>query len=498
MLIGGIDVGTTGSKLTVYNTNGEFVYNVYKEYNVTRAGDEQEVDAQMIFDTICELIKDAAQKNSELGAIGVTTFGETFAAVDKNGEVLLPAMLYTDRRGEAETEYLKEKLGEEKIQYICGVKPHCMFSLPKILWIKNNKPEIYEKVYKFLLIEDYIIYKLTGIAQIDYSLAARTLAFDIRNLCWSEEILAAAGVDAEKFATPVAAGTAAGNILPELKEKLGLEKDIVIVNGAHDQVAAAVGSGVFEVGEAVDGTGTVECVTPVFDKIPEDEKLYDGGYAVVPYVFEGKYVSYAVNFTCGATLKWFRDSFAKYEQLIAEKEGKNVYALLDDTCPQRPTDLLIMPHFQGAGTPYMDNGSKSVILGLSLEHTNLDVYRALMEGVTYVMEENLEYLKECGINPKTLYVTGGGASSPLWLQIKADIFGRKVTTLDAKEVGACGTCMLVAVGAGIYKDLYEAKKVFVKSKKEYLPNPKTSAIYAEKFKAYKEIYSSIRHIADKI
>ena len=157
-----------------------------------------------------------------------------------------------------------------------------------------------------------------------------------------------------------------------------------------------------------------------------------------------------------------------------------------------------MPHFQGAGTPYMDNGAKSAIIGLTLEHTNLDVYRALMEGVTYVMEENLEYLSGCGINPEQLFVTGGGASSPVWLQIKADIFNRRVTTLDAKEVGACGTCMLVAVGAGIYKDLYEAKKVFVKTKKDCLPNPETAEIYAKKYEAYKEIYSSIRHIADKI
>ena len=497
MIIGGIDVGTTGSKLTVYNTDGEFIYNVYREYNVSRAGGQHEVDAQMIFEAICELIKDAASKY-ELEAIGVTSFGETFALVDKNGEVLFPSMLYTDPRGTEEKDELVKALGEETIQNICGAKPHSMYSLPKLLWIKKNHPEIFAKAYKALLIEDFIVYKLTGVAQIDYSLAARTMAFDIRNKCWSKEILSACGIDENIFATPVNAGTKAGNITSDLKEKLGLKRDIMIVNGCHDQVAAATGCGIFTPGEAVDGTGTVECVTPVFDKIPDDKRLYDEGYSVVPYVIDGMYVCYALTFTGGATLKWYRDNFARFEHAEAKKNGKNVYAELDGMVSDNPTDLLILPHFAGAANPYMDNGSKAAILGLTLETTNLDIYKALMEGVAFEVEQNIEHLSNFGIKLNKMYATGGGANSRVWLHIKADVFACPVTILEVAEVGACGTCMLVSVAMGVHKDLIEAKKYFVKEKRDHIPKQQNVEIYRKKYEAFKEIYGSIRHIADKM
>ena len=260
MIIGGLDVGTTGCKLTVYDDNGNFIYNSYKEYEVSRQSGEHEIDAAVIFDAVCDVIKDTSQ-NYELSAIGVTTFGETFTALDENDNVLLPSMLYTDPRGEEERKMLCEALGEEKLTYISGVKPHQMYSLPKIMWIKNNRPEVYAKIKRIMLMEDYIVYKLTGNAYIDYSLAARTMAFDIRNKCWSDEIFDAAGIDKNLLSTPVPAFNIAGEIKAEISEKLGIKNCVKIVNGAHDQVAAAVGSGVFEVGQAVDGTGTVECVT---------------------------------------------------------------------------------------------------------------------------------------------------------------------------------------------------------------------------------------------
>ena len=194
MIIGGLDVGTTGCKLTAYDESGEFIYNSYKEYEISRHSGEHEIDATVIFDAVCDVIKDVCGK-CELSAMGVTTFGETFTVLDENDNVLLPSMLYTDPRGSEECEMLCEAVGEKKLTYISGVKPHQMYSLPKIMWIKNNRPDIYEKAKRILLMEDYIVYMLTGNAYIDYSLAARTMALDIRKKCWSDEILSAAGVD---------------------------------------------------------------------------------------------------------------------------------------------------------------------------------------------------------------------------------------------------------------------------------------------------------------
>lgn len=487
MLIGGLDVGTTGCKLTTYDDKGKFIYNSYKEYEVSRQGGEHEIDAAAVFAAVCEVIRDTVQKH-RISAIGVTTFGETFVALDENDNVLLPSMLYTDPRGEDECKYLCDVLGEDKIIHIAGVKPHQMYSLPKIMWIKNNRPEIFAKIRRIMLIEDYIVYKLCREACIDYSLAARTMAFDIRNKCWSDEILNCAEIDKNLLSTPVPAFNVAGELSANIAAELGIDFSIKIINGAHDQVAAAVGSGVFEVGQAVDGTGTVECVTPVFDKIPENDILYDEGYSVVPYVFDGTYVCYALSFTGGAVIKWFRDNMG----------GGKTYAELDSSVKDAPTGILVMPHFAGAANPYMDNGSKATMVGITLEHTNADIYKALMEGVTYEIMTNIEHLESFGIKPGKLYATGGGASSDVWLQIKADILNRPVTALSAKEAGACGTCMMAGVAIGLYKDLYEAKEYFVKEKKSFTPNPANVKEYQKYYHAYKKIYNAVRPIINEI
>ena len=483
MIIGGLDVGTTGCKLTAYDDKGNFIYNSYKEYEVSRKCGEHEIEATVIFDAVCHVIKDTA-KHCELEAMGVTTFGETFTVLDGDDNVLLPSMLYTDPRGGEECKELCTAFGEEKLTYISGVKPHQMYSLPKIMWIKKNLPEIYAKAKHILLMEDYIVYKLTGNACIDYSLAARTMALDIRKKCWSDQILDAAGVDKSLLSVPVPAFNVAGEIKADIAEILGLRNSVKIVNGSHDQVAAAVGAGVFEVGQAVDGTGTVECVTPVFDSVPECEALYDEGYSVVPYIFDGTYVCYALSFTGGATLKWFRDNFSKDKS----------YAELDALVNEDPTGIMILPHFAGAANPYMDNGSKAAMMGLTLEHTDADIYKALMEGVTYEIMTNIEHLESFGIKPKKLFATGGGAMSDVWLQIKADILNRPVTALLAKEAGTCGTCMMTGVAVGIYKDLYEAKSVFVKEKKTFIPNVKKVEKYRKIYNAYKNIYNAVRPI----
>lgn len=497
-LIAGLDVGTTGCKLTVYNSDGKFVNNEYVEYDVSRKNGEHEVDANEIRKAVCSVIQKTCVKHNNLSAIGVTTFGETFVALDDQDNVLLPSMLYTDPRGSDETAQLCDKLGEERIIKIAGVKPHQMYSLPKIMHIKNSNPQVYSKIKRILLMQDFIVYALTGVAQIDYSLAARTLGFDIQGKCWSKEIFDAAEVDVKLMSLPVKTGTVAGKIKPSLAQSLGISADISIVSGAHDQVAAAVGAGVFKVGEAVDGTGTVECVTPVFDTVPQNAELYEKGYSVVPYVFDGTYVCYALSFTGGAVLKWYRDNFAKYESCICSEKGENIYAYLDANIPEDPTQILVLPHFAGAANPYMDNGSKAVMAGLTLESRAIDIYKALMEGVTYEIMMNMQTLSEFGITLDKLVATGGGAASKAWLQIKADVLNREVACLEAAEAGACGTCMMTAVATGLCKDLHEAKQIFVKEKSSFVPNPEKVKVYEKNYSAYKGLYNAVRPIISEV
>lgn len=490
MLIGGLDIGTTGCKLSVYDEQGSFVCNSYKEYEIRRRGGEHEIDASTIFGAVCDVIRTTLATH-QLAAIGVTSFGETFVALDERDEVLLPAMLYTDPRGEVECDELCAVLGKARLIEISGTKPHSMYSLPKMMWIKKNLPETYEKIKHITLMGDYIVYMLSGNACIDYSLAARTMALDIRKKEWSKEILSAAGIDASLLSKPVPTGSLVGTMKPELARELGATNEISIVIGAHDQVATTVGAGILEPGEAVDGTGTVECIVPIFNEIPTNEELYNKGYAVVPYALDGTYACYAFSFTGGAVLKWFRDHFT------AQYEGaENIYAELDRKAPTDPTGILVLPHFAGAATPYMDNGSKAAIVGLTLEHGANDLYRALMEGVTYEMMLNVEQLERFGIVPTRLYATGGGANSDVWLKIKADVLNRPITALSAKEVGAAGTCMLTGVAIGLYRDLREAKSVFVKERKTYAPDAAQAEAYRPYYKAYREMYNAVRPIVE--
>ena len=477
MILGGIDVGTTGCKLTAYNEKGEFLHRSYVEYEVNRSVGEHEIDGKIIFSGIKEVIKETVAAVGNIDAIGVTSFGETFVMLDKDDNVLLPSMLYTDPRGTEEA----ESFDKEKVMKIAGVKPHAMYSLPKIIWVKNNKPDVYEKTEKILLFEDYIVYMLTGKAQIDYSLAARTMGFDIHKLEWSKELFDFAGIDVNKMACAVPTGTVAGKVKAELFDEIGL-KDTVIVSGCHDQIAATVGSGVFDAGSAVDGTGTAECVIPVFDKVPEIKEIYEDNYSIVPYVEKGKYVCYALSFTGGAAIKWFRDNFA------SDLSYKELDEMIDNT----PGDILVLPHFAGAANPYMDSFSKAAFVGITLETTRDKLYKAVMEGVTYEMFLNLNRLKAGDIVPEKLYATGGGASSPVWLQMKANILGVPITAIDAQEVGAMGTVMMVGVAVGVFDDLRSAAKVMVKEKKTYYPDAEKHLEHLKMYEKYKELYNAVR------
>ncbi|MRY42843.1 carbohydrate kinase, partial [Parabacteroides distasonis] len=332
--------------------------------------------------------------------------------------------------------------------------------------------------------------------QIDYSLASRTMAFDVKLLQWNETILKFAGVNETYFSKPVPMGTMAGEILKEVAEELNIQDSPIIVSGCHDQLAAAIGTGVFRTGMAVDGTGTVECITNIFEDCKDINKelLYKGGYAIVPFL-KDKLATYAFSFTGGALLKWYRDNLANMEAEHIKEIGGNVYEHFNKQVDvTKPSGLLVLPYFAGAGTPFNDSNAKGAILGLTMNTTSSDIYRALMEGVTYEMRLNLEILSKAGININSIRATGGGASSKIWLQMKADILNKPVMSLGAAQSGTLGCVMLAGVACGFYASLEEAEKIFVKENEVYLPNEEMSKKYDQYYKEYKNIYQLISQL----
>lgn len=491
MKIAGLDIGTTGCKLTVFDSNGRYLDKAYRDYPAARHKSEHEIDAGTILAGVLEVMKEMAAKYPDIAGIGVTSFGETFVLADEKGSPLHPAMLYTDPRGARECEELIEKIGGMNIASITGVKPHVMYSISKLMWMKRHKPEIYQKAEHIFLMEDYVVFHLTGTAQIDYSLAARTMAFDITSLKWSGEIFGKAGIDVNLMSKAVPAGTSAGPILKDIARLTGLAPDTQIISISHDQVAAAVGAGVFDSAQAVDGAGTVECITPIYDGLPELEVMYQGNYAVVPYVIPGKNVCYAFSYTGGALIQWCVDTLAKKEKELAQEQGISVNEMLEGTVKE-PTGLLVLPHFAGAATPYMDTGSKGVIVGLTTDTSVSEIYRACMEGVVYEMLLNMEYLKDSGVHFQMLHATGGGAKSEVWMQMKADILKLPITALNTVDAGTVGSAMLTGIAAGCFRDLEDAAARMVEKKKVYEPDTEMHEKYMEVYMRYRELYKAVR------
>ncbi len=483
MKTAGLDIGTTGCKLTVFDETGERIGKAYREYPASRDISGHEIDIRAVTDSVYTVIREMAAQYPDIRAIGVTSFGETFVMADRAGEPLHPAMLYTDPRGKEECMELVRKTGAERIVRITGLAPHRMYSISKMMWIKAHHPDVFEKATGIFLIEDYYVRLLTGRAQIDYSLATRTMAFDINAMAWSPEIFDAAGIDVSLMSKPVPTGTQAGKITEETARKTGLDPDCVIVTVAHDQVAAAIGAGAFDGSVAVDGAGTTECLTPVYDSLPDIAVMSRGSFSVVPHAVPGKYVAYAFNYTGGALIQWCMKSFGKGETYDSMEAAYS---------RDEPTGLLVLPHFAGAATPYMDIGSKGAILGLTTETDAAMLYRACMEGVAYEMRINYEALAGSGIRFRKLNATGGGAKSKVWMQMKADILNLPITAMKVSDAGTVGSAMLTGVAIGQFRDLQDAAEHMVHEAETYYPRETMHQKYMEIYERYKKVYQAVR------
>ncbi|MDE7198760.1 MAG: carbohydrate kinase [Lachnospiraceae bacterium] len=495
MKIAGLDIGTTGCKCTVFDEQGRYLNKAYRDYPVRRAVGGHEIDVSAVMEGVYAVIREMASSCPDIAGIGVTSFGETFIMTDEKGTPLHPAMLYTDPRGNEECRELVQRLGEKNIARITGVRPHEMYSISKAMWMKKHRPDIYQAARHLFLMEDYVVFHLTGKAQIDYSLAARTMAFDIRRLDWSQEMLDAAGIDRALLSSCVPAGSVAGTLLSQAAEKTGLPEQTKIISVSHDQVAAAVGAGAFDKSVAVDGAGTVECLTPVYEKMPDIDRMYEGYFAVVPYVVPGTYVAYAFSYTGGALIQWCVEQLAKKEAEQAGEQGISVNAFLEKAYADRddkPSGLLVLPHFAGAATPYMDTGSKGAVLGLTTATTVAEIYRGCMEGVAYEMYLNYRALQGSGISFAKLNATGGGARSAVWMQMKADVLNLPITALKTVDAGTVGSAMLTGVAIGVFRDLREAAAHMVEESVTYEPRPEMHAKYMQVFARYSRVYEAVR------
>ncbi len=491
MALLGLDVGSTGVKAVVFTTDGLAVAEAFTEYP---REDVHSVHGDRIWDAVRLVLSRAAAGGREkISALSISSFGESFVPIGNQGEVLAPTLLYTHPGGTQECAELSRVLGRDFIMRTAGVNPHPMFSLPKLAHLKATSPDVFARARKFLLIEDFVIYRLTGAFAIDHSLASRTMAFDVRGKRFSPELLAACGLSADRFSAPVPSGTPVARIKTDVAAELGLPEGMMIVTGGHDQVCAAVGAGVVSEGVAVDGTGSVGCITPAFSHPILTPDFLEKNYSCVPHAISGLYVTYAFSFTSGALLKWYRDAFCGEARALAASSGESVYDILNRQMPEGPTSLMIVPHFAGSATPDMVGEARGTAYGLSLSTGMAEFYRALMEGAAFEMRYNIEKLKENGVPIREIRAAGGGARSREWLSIKADIYGGGVIPLDVVEAGAAGAAMLAGVATGELSGMEEAARLFVREREPVAPSQHAQAYQAKYIDYLRAREASVRY-----
>jgi len=500
MSLMGIDVGSTGAKAVVFDVDGRVLAQSYREYPELhpRPG-FFELDPQQVWEAFVAVVGEAAASSGDpVQALAISAIGETFVPVDERGEFLYGSILSCDGRAEQQVQQIAERLGERRVFQITGMPIHPSFTLPKLMWLRDNEPQVHAETYKYLLWPDVICSKLGLPARLDWSLAGRTMAFDVTERRWSEPMLEAAEISPELLAEPIRPGEVIGQLPSDAAQQLGLSTRCVVVAGGHDQPMNALGAGIIRQGLAVDGMGTVECVTVAFDQPVLTEAMFSHNYCCYPHVTEDMYVSLAFNYSSGSLLRWFRDNFAEADRKRAEEQGRDVYEIILEGLPDGPTGLLVLPYFAGAGTPYMDAQARGTMVGMTSSTDRKSFIKALLEGVCLDLRLNLESLEQAGVEVDRLRATGGGSKSPYWLQLKADITGCEVVTINVVESGCQAAAILAGVATGVYDSVAQAVAELVSEQTVYEPRAQVRESYQHYFGLYKQLWPTVREIVHQL
>lgn len=488
MSLMGIDIGTTGTKAIAFDSDGNILGSDYREYNLLFPEPGWvEFDTAAQWKTVFEVLKNVnsnpAVKKDPVTALSVSTFGEGLTPVDESGDIIFNTIYSTDARSVKELEMLLSRYTPMELFEITGYPPGFMCPLNKIIWIKNNRPDIFKRTRRIMFTDEIFAQKL-GVEEprINHSLASRTLFFDVRKKTWWNDILVEFGIDPLLFSKPVDSGEVIGTISDKVAADLGFKKGVYFVSGCHDQPCAALGTGAVTGGISADGMGTVECVTICMEDAITNEDMLKYNFGCQAHGVKDKYVTLAYNLSSGSVVKWFRDN-------IADGQSKTIRELSSNLTFE-PSRLYTLPYFSATGTPYFDPVSKGSIIGLDLGTSKADIFKGLVEGLVFEICFNLELVKHSGIKITELRATGGGSKSDYELKLKASLIDSPILRMDITEAGCIATMMLAGIGTKKFT-LEEAILKFVSVRDRFEPDKKIRERYLDKFENYKKIYGSI-------
>jgi xylulokinase len=493
----GLDVGTSGSKGLLLTTDGRDLGTAQVPYPLSfpRQG-WVELDSDTVWAAVQTVISHLARVSQTAGdpiqALAFSVSGDEAVPVDAEGHALYPCMMSMDTRTRHVVRWWEREVGAERVYQATGLRPAENWPLIRLMWLREQEPQIFGRTAQMLAWEELMILRLTGEAVTEHSLASRSMAFDIHTRAWSPEMLALAEIPSSMFPRSEESGVVVGQVSAQAAEALGLPPSTRVVSGGFDQGMAALGAGLSRPGDAVVGTGTWEALTVLTERAALSPALCAGGYTSGCYVNRDLYYCMATNPGGGSVLRWFRDTLGREEMEVSRRTGVDAFELLLRDVPDQPTGMLVLPHFEGSYTPWMDPDSTGAILGLRLSTSREQLIRALLEGVTFELLENVVRLEEAGVTVGTIRATGGGARSPLWLQLKADITGRPVTRVATEEAGCLAAACLAGVGVGAFSTVAQALESFVRLGPTYEPRSTVHEAYRPLFDKYRRLYATLR------
>lgn len=486
----GIDIGTSGVKAVLFNEDGVNLGGAYRPYSLkTDESGAAELDSLLVMSLACEVIAEAASHacGDPVKALCVSSQGEAVTPLGADGEYLANAMVSSDRRPAPFVDLFTEQFGLEKLYRITGHTPSTLFTLFKILWMKEKRPEVWKKTRRLYCFEDLLHQGLGMSPAMGWPLAGRTMLFDVSKHSWSPEILDALGLDESFLARPLPSGSVAGIIPDKIAASLGLPSGVKVVCGGHDQIIGALGAGVIEESTAMYAAGTVECICPVFSTLTLNSQLCKRNLCSYDYAMEGRYSSVAYSLTGSNLFQYFKE----------ELGGGRSYAELLNEMPESPSKLLALPYFTPSGTPYFDGTTPGAILGLRLTSSRGEILKALLESVALEMRLNLSIMEEAGMKITRLIATGGGVRDRMAVQLKADVIGKTIETIDVREAGCLGAARL-AQSADQGVPVMELVRRERNAENEIHPSANTQKTYEEKFLQYKILYSEIKNLSDRL
>ena len=493
----GLDIGTSGAKALLINEKGDIVYKTFREYPLyTPYPLWTEQDPLDWWDATISILTEIVSKSlvdpQDIKSIGISGQMHSAVLLDKEYNVIRPAILWSDQRTEKECRYVMELLGEDRVMEFISNPVLPGFTLGKILWVKNNEPENYKKIHKVLLPKDYIRFKMTGELSMEITDAAGTAYFSVKEGKWCLELLRALDIPIDFFPRICKSFEVCGETTEEFESLTGIKRGTKVVGGGADNACGAIGAGIVKEGRMLSSIGTSGVIlTPTsIHRFDPKGRIHTFNHAI-----DNMWYLMGVELSAGMSLRWYRETNGIMETALSSFLKRDPYELLSSEASYSSVGsngVIFLPYLSGERTPHKDPFARGVFFGISISTRREDMIRAIMEGVTFGLMDSVKIMEDLGVKIEEVRAIGGGAKSSLWREIQADIFGREVSIMEKDEGPAYGAAILATIGAGMFSNIEEAVDELVKVKEVIVPNKENTEKYRDFYNLYIKLYSSLK------